>query len=104
MAKRLPLTDEEGEVRELTKADFRRARPAAEVLPEVLGKKRATELLKRRPGQRGPQRAPVKQPVTLRLDPDVLAFFKDAGPGWQTRINEALKRVVRRMAGRVRPG
>lgn len=40
---------------------------------------------------RGPQLAPTKQQVTLRLDPDVLAKFRATGPGWQTRVNEALR-------------
>jgi uncharacterized protein (DUF4415 family) len=32
----------------------------------------------------------IKEPVALRLDRDVLAAFRAAGPGWQTRINNAL--------------
>ena len=40
---------------------------------------------------RGPQLAPVKQQVTLRLDPDVLAKFRATGRGWQARINVVLK-------------
>lgn len=103
MAKRLPLTDEEGEVRELTQADFSRARPASRVLPEILGEDLAGQMLKRRPGRRGPQRAPVKRQVTLRLDPEVLDFFKATGTGWQTRINEALRRAMRRSGRQVRP-
>ena len=35
-----------------------------------------------------------KETVSLRLDRDVLAFFQDDGPGWQERINEALRRVA----------
>lgn len=35
-----------------------------------------------------------KVPVSLRLDPDVVARFKAHGPGWQTRMNEALRRAV----------
>jgi len=31
--------------------------------------------------------------VTLRLDSDVLKFFRDAGPGWQSRINEVLRKA-----------
>ena len=30
--------------------------------------------------------------TALRLDPDVIAAFKATGPGWQTRINDILKR------------
>ena len=100
MAKRLPLTDEEGEVHELTQVDFSRARPASRVLPEILGEDLAGQMLKRRPGRRGPQRAPVKRQVTLRLDPEVLDFFKATGTGWQTRINEALRRAMRKSVAR----
>ena len=48
-------------------------------------------LAERRERLRGPQLAPTKQQVTLRLDPDVLAKFRATGPGWQTRANEALR-------------
>jgi uncharacterized protein (DUF4415 family) len=36
----------------------------------------------------------IKKPVTLRLDADVLAWFKKRGPGYQTRINRALRKVM----------
>lgn len=36
----------------------------------------------------------LKKQVTLRLDPDVLAWFKAQGPGYQTRINAALRAFV----------
>ena len=36
----------------------------------------------------------VKEQVTLRLDQDVLEFFQEGGPGWQDRINEALRKVA----------
>jgi len=61
MKKRKPLTDKDGEVRELTAEDFAAMRPTAEVLPELVA-------LWRKRGQRGPQKAPTKQQVTLRLD------------------------------------
>lgn len=35
-----------------------------------------------------------KETVSLRLDRDVLAHFQDDGPGWQDRINEALRKVA----------
>lgn len=45
--------------------------------------------------ERGKFYRPVKQQVTLRLDADVLHWFKTrGGPGYQTRINAALRRVV----------
>jgi len=39
---------------------------------------------------------PIKKPVTLRLDADVLAWFKRDGRRYQTRINGALRRVMER--------
>lgn len=91
MGKRKPLTNDEGEVRPLTAADFRRMRPAREVLPRLVGAKVAAELL--RPRGRPPKENPKAQ-VTLRLDTDVLEHFKASGPGWQTRINAVLKRAA----------
>ena len=41
---------------------------------------------------------PIKMPVTLRLDADVLVWFKKQGRGYQTRINRALRKVM--MEGR----
>ena len=37
---------------------------------------------------------PVKKPVTLRLDADVIAWFKKDGRRYQTRINAALRKVM----------
>jgi uncharacterized protein (DUF4415 family) len=37
---------------------------------------------------------PLKKSVTLRLDADVLAWFKRGGRGYQTRINRALRGVM----------
>jgi uncharacterized protein (DUF4415 family) len=37
---------------------------------------------------------PLKKPVTLRLDADVLAWFKKKGSGYQTRINRALRAIM----------
>lgn len=39
---------------------------------------------------------PIKKPVTLRLDADVLAWFKGGGRRYQTRINGALRKVMER--------
>lgn len=39
---------------------------------------------------------PLKKPVTLRLDADVLAWFKKDGRRYQTRINKALRTVMER--------
>ncbi len=46
----------------------------------------------------GPPKAPsipgVKETVTLRIDQDVLEHFQQDGPGWQDRINAALRKVA----------
>jgi uncharacterized protein (DUF4415 family) len=39
---------------------------------------------------------PLKKPITLRLDADVLAWFKKDGRRYQTRINKALRQVMER--------
>ncbi|MCI5150479.1 MAG: hypothetical protein D3916_14020 [Candidatus Electrothrix sp. MAN1_4] len=44
--------------------------------------------------RRGPQKAPLKDRVTIRLTPDVVAFFKNQGKGWQTKVNEVLQNYV----------
>jgi uncharacterized protein (DUF4415 family) len=89
MKKRKPLTNREGEVRELLTEDIRAMRPMAEVLPPDLVK----IILNRKRGERGPQKAPTKQQVTLRLDRDVVERFRATGEGWQSRINEALRKA-----------
>ncbi len=48
----------------------------------------------RMPGKRGAQKAPVKVAVTVRFSPEVIAYFKDTGDGWQTRMNDALCEYV----------
>jgi uncharacterized protein (DUF4415 family) len=84
MRKRKPLTDEEGEVRELLLEDIKRFRPIAEVLSPAslakLGLKPQAE-----------QTAQHKEKVTLQLSRDVLQRFRDSGPGWQTRLDAALR-------------
>jgi uncharacterized protein (DUF4415 family) len=44
---------------------------------------------------RGPNRGPLKEQVAVRYSPDVLAAFRSTGPGWQTRMNEALRDWLR---------
>jgi uncharacterized protein (DUF4415 family) len=85
-----PLTDKSGEVRELTKEDMKRFRPADEVLsPQLLA-----ALPKRKPGQRGAQKRPTKESVTVRYSRDALDYFRTTGSGWQARIDAALKEWV----------
>lgn len=37
-----------------------------------------------------------KETISLRIDQDVLAHFRATGPGWQTRMNDALRKAARR--------
>ncbi len=62
--RRPPLTDADGEVRQLTKADIAKMRPARDVLQAEL----LAVLPNRRPGQRGSQKMPTKKKkqITLR--------------------------------------
>ena len=45
---------------------------------------------------RGAQKAPTKVLTTIRLDADVIAFFRSLGPGYQSRINDVLRRFKER--------
>jgi uncharacterized protein (DUF4415 family) len=73
---------------ELVDRDFARMRPAEDVVPDVVAAYRRS---------RGrPRQAQTKQLVSLRLSPEVLAHFRGTGPGWQTRIDDALRSHVRR--------
>jgi uncharacterized protein (DUF4415 family) len=78
---------------EWTEEDFRRARQAAEALPEIVGREAADRML--RPRGR-PKAAVTKTHVNIRLDADVLKAFKTTGPGWQTRINQALREWLKK--------
>lgn len=46
----------------------------------------------------GRPRGSSKEPVTIRLDSDVLERFRATGPGWQTRINDALRKASARLS------
>jgi len=67
--------------------ELARMRPAAETHPHIVERYRRS---------RGPQKAPKKVVTTIRLDADVIAHFKARGRGWQTRLNEALRRLIAR--------
>ena len=65
----------------------------------------APEILDWSGAKRGVFYRPVKQQLTLRLDADVVAWFKRhaaSGEGYQTRINRALREYVRGQASRTR--
>jgi len=84
MASRKPLISADGEVRELTAEDMDMAKfkPPPEVLPLSLRKKL---------GVRGPQKAPTKERITIRLSREVVERFRESGEGWQTRVDAALR-------------
>ena len=44
---------------------------------------------------RGRQKNPIKVPISLRLSPEVLEFFKSKGKGWQTNIDSILKEYIK---------
>jgi uncharacterized protein (DUF4415 family) len=88
MAKRKPLTDAEGEVRELTAGDAAMAKPFS-ALPQAEQKM----LLSLR--RRGPQKAPRKVPISIRLSLDVAEGLRAKGAGWQLRADDALRAWLR---------
>ncbi|WP_410472074.1 BrnA antitoxin family protein [Faucicola mancuniensis] len=79
------LINEHGEVRELTQADFTDFAPATDILP--------TEFLNM-VKTRGKQKTPTKSLTSIRLDSDVIDYFKQHGKGWQTRLNNALREYI----------
>jgi uncharacterized protein (DUF4415 family) len=82
---------------EWTAADFAKARPASEVLPQIFGAKLAQEMLK----PRGRPRAQhPKERINIRLSHEVLEYFKSEGDGWQTRIDLALRQFITEHQGR----
>lgn len=74
---------------EATAQWFAQARPAKEVLVNIMGAEIAKEMLKPKRGR--PPSARIKEHVNIRLDADVVGAFKEGGVGWQTRINNALR-------------
>jgi len=77
------LSDKDGNVPELSATDLKRFKPASEVAPHIV--ERHT---------RGKQTAPTKVQTTIRLDADLVAYFKVLGRGWQTRINDELRKII----------
>lgn len=69
---------------EATDEQLSQARPFTEAFPAL------AEALRKNIGGR-PKAENPKVAVSLRLDQDVVARFKASGPGWQTRMNRALR-------------
>lgn len=94
MSKRKPLTDADGEVRELTVEDMRQFRPADSTL---------SASLRRKLKLRGAQKAPTKERITIRLSANVVQHFRQTGAGWQTRLNAALEAWLEAHPSKPRP-
>lgn len=69
---------------ELTAGQIKELRPFAEVFPDLAASIRRG---------RGPNKAPTKRLVSLRLSPEVIDTYKAGGPGWQSRIDADLRRI-----------
>lgn len=93
-----PLTDaEEAEIQkmiasdpdnpELTDEQIREIRPFREVFPDLAAA--IEKKLAGRPKSDNPKRA-----ISIRLDAEVIERFKATGDGWQSRMNEALRKAV----------
>ena len=77
--------------------EIRNARPLLDVLPDE-----TAAAVRRYRGQRGPQKAPTKELISLRVDRAVVAAYRSSGPGWQARANEALRVGLARRTARPR--
>ena len=86
MAKK-SLTNREGEVRELTRDDIAAMKPFKEAFPDI------HESWKR--GRGRPPKAQPKERLTLRLDADIVAWLRQQGAGYQTRINTILREAMK---------
>ena len=68
---------------------FARAKPAAEVLPKLIGRQASADVLQPKRGR--PALENPKRHINIRLDADVVDAFKCRGRGWQTKVNSALR-------------
>lgn len=75
------------EAPEVTDEQIGQAKPFAEVFPALADAMRRNAV--GRPKTENPKVA-----VSLRLDPEIVARFKASGPGWQTRMNDALREAA----------
>ena len=70
----------------LTDDQLARMRPAKEVIPEIVEAYRE---------RRGPHKTPLKVPVSIRLNPEVVEYFKSQGEGWKTQISNILREYAK---------
>ena len=78
--------DEVSDNPEWTAEDFKNAKPFAEVLPDLHASIQA-DIAKRGP-------AKTKEAISIRLDIDLVEKLRASGPGWQSRVNEALREWI----------
>ena len=71
---------------EWTEDDFKKARPASEILPQLVR-------------IQDEQRNLPAIPVSIRLSPEIVAYFKSQGKGWQSKVNEVLREYVAAHSG-----
>ncbi len=64
----------------------------AKLKPTVVAHPEFVEAYKR---TRGKQKAPTKHQVTIRLDADIVSYYRSTGKGWQTRLNNDLRKNLR---------
>jgi uncharacterized protein (DUF4415 family) len=89
----------------LTRAQRAELKSLAALRDEAIDTSDAPELIDWSGARRGLFYRPVKQQLTLRLDADVVAWFKNhttPDEGYQTRINRALREYVQQRARRTR--
>jgi len=94
-----------GSSKSLTRAQLAELRSLATLPDDAIDTSDAPEVLDWSGAKRGLFYRPIKQQLTLRLDADVIAWFKHhsrRGKGYQTRINRALREYVSGQAKRVR--
>lgn len=82
------LTTREGDVRELTREDFKRMRPLRETDPEFIARFEKERKKRGRPAGR------TKAVVSISLDKDILSLLRAGGSGWQSRVNALLRAAV----------
>jgi|SaaInlV_200m_DNA_3_1039701.scaffolds.fasta_scaffold74352_1 uncharacterized protein (DUF4415 family) len=71
---------------EITDEMFAKARPASEAHPEIV------EWYKKRSLDK--QKKPMKTPIYIRLDSDIVEYFKSDGKSWEAEINDVLRRAI----------
>jgi uncharacterized protein (DUF4415 family) len=91
--------------KQLTRGQSAELRALARLPDDAIDTSDAPELFDWSNAQRGVFYRPLKQQLTLRLDADVVAWFKQhtsSSEGYQTRINRALREYVQQWARRER--